>query len=261
MTQGQLAHPTADPSPALPMEPSEQPPVIQLRSEITVELVDHTADDAAVVRAARVSTAGEAAQYEGRSAADQRGLIGYLVRARHGSPFEHNSMTFLVHAPLFTVRHLMRHRTWSFNEESARYRDVAPVFYVPDETRFLRQEGKPGHYRYVPGSEADRKQLLSSTRRSYETAFEEYTRLLDTGISRELARMVLPVSTFSAVYATCNARSLMHFLGLRTHRADATYVSHPQREIEIVAERMEEEWSRLMPLTHEAFAAAGRVCP
>lgn len=238
-----------------------EPPRITLRSDIPVELIDSTASDLAVVKAARVSTAGEAADAERRDEGSTRGLIRYLMRSRHGSPFEHTSMTFLIQAPIFTVRHLMRHRTWSFNEESARYREVGAAFYVPDETRLLRQEGKPGDYRYVRGSVSDREQLLRSTTRAYQTAFEEYQQLLGSGIAREVARMVLPVSTYSVLYATCNARALMHFLSLRTHRPDAAYVSHPQREIEIVAEQMEAAWAQLMPVTHEAFTAFGRVSP
>ncbi|MFE6049916.1 FAD-dependent thymidylate synthase [Kitasatospora sp. NPDC056446] len=242
-------------------EPAGEAARPELRSDITVRVVDHSASDTAVLKAARVSTVGEAANREERSEEYTRGLIRYLMRSRHGSPFEHTSMTFLIDAPIFTVRHLMRHRTWSFNEESARYREVRPVFYVPDENRLLRQEGKPGHYRYVPGTAADREQLLLSTARAYGAAYTEYTRLLELGIAREIARLVLPVSTYSAVYATCNARALMHFLSLRTHRPDAVYVSHPQREIEVVAEQMEEAWSKLMPVTHEAFTAFGRVSP
>ncbi|MFD4543739.1 FAD-dependent thymidylate synthase [Streptomyces bauhiniae] len=234
---------------------------IELRSHISVELVDHTASDLGVVRAARVSTAGEEAHREERGDEYIGGLIRYLMRSRHGSPFEHNSMTFLIHAPIFTIRHMMRHRMWSFNEESARYKDLKNVFYVPDRDRALKQEGKPGHYRYVPGSEQDYELMSEATSEAYRSAFREYQRMLDAGISRELARMVLPVATFSTVYATCNARSLMHFLGLRTNREDATYVSHPQREIEIVAEQMEAEFTRLMPLTHEAFEKFGRVSP
>ncbi|MGF1428895.1 FAD-dependent thymidylate synthase [Kitasatospora sp. LaBMicrA B282] len=236
-------------------------PEIELRSTIGVELVDHTASDLAVVRAARVSTAGEQAHREERGDDYLAGLIRYLMRSRHGSPFEHNSLTFLVHAPIFTIRHMMRHRMWSFNEESARYKDLKNVFYVPDRDRALRQEGKPGHYQYVPGSDHDHELLSTSASASYRAAFREYQRMLDAGIARELARMVLPVATYSTVYATCNARSLMHFLGLRTNRADAAYVSHPQREIELVAEQMEQEFARLMPLTHAAFEEFGRVSP
>lgn len=236
-------------------------PEIELRSTITAELVDHTASDLAVVRAARVSTAGEEAHREERGDAYIAGLINYLMRSRHGSPFEHNSLTFLVHAPIFTIRHMMRHRMWSFNEESARYKDLKNVFYVPDRDRMLRQEGKPGHYQYVEGTEQDYELLSTSTSEAYRAAFREYQRLLDAGIARELARIVLPVATYSTVYATCNARSLMHFLALRTNRSDATYVSHPQREIELVAEQMENEFARLMPLTHASFEKCGRVSP
>ncbi|MCS0634262.1 FAD-dependent thymidylate synthase [Streptomyces sp. LP05-1] len=236
-------------------------PEIELRSHISVELVDHTASDLGVVRAARVSTAGEEAHREERGDEYIGGLIRYLMRSRHGSPFEHNSMTFLVHAPIFTIRHMMRHRMWSFNEESARYKDLESVFYVPDRDRALKQVGKPGHYQYVPGSEQDYELVSEATSQAYRAAFCEYQRMLDAGIARELARVVLPVATYSTVYATCNARSLMHFLGLRTNRADATYVSHPQREIELVAEQMEAQFARLMPLTHEAFEKFGRVSP
>ncbi len=236
-------------------------PEIELRSQITVELVDASASDIGVVRAARVSTAGERAHREERGDGYIEGLIGYLMRSRHGSPFEHNYMTFLINAPIFTIRHMMRHRTWSFNEESARYKDLESVFYVPDGERLLKQEGKPGHYRYVPGSEQDHELVTTAASTAYRVAFREYQKMLDAGIARELARTVLPVATYSTVYATCNARSLMHFLSLRTNRSDATYVSHPQREVEIVAEQMEAEFARLMPLTHRAYETHGRVSP
>ncbi|MFJ4677642.1 MULTISPECIES: FAD-dependent thymidylate synthase [Kitasatospora] len=236
-------------------------PGVELRSDISVELVDHRASDAGVVRAARVSTIGEDAQIEDKGEGYSAGLLNYLMKSRHGSPFEHNYMTFLITAPIFTVRHLMRHRTWSFNEESARYRELRPVFYVPDGERLLRQKGKPGHYQYVPGTDQDHEQILTSAHAVYAKAYEEYTAMLESGIAREIARMVLPVATYSSVYATCNSRGLMHFLSLRTNRADATYPSHPQREIELVAEQMEDAWKALMPVTHAAFETYGRVSP
>jgi len=234
---------------------------IELRSDITVKLVAHNADDIGVVRAARVSTVGEAAHREERGEAYVSGLINYLMRSRHGSPFEHNYMTFLISAPIFTVRHLMRHRTWSFNEESARYREMRPVFYVPDDRRLLRQEGKPGHYQYVAGDPRDREQVVKVARQVYGIAYKGYSQMLTAGIAREIARMVLPTATYSAVYATCNARSLMHFLSLRTNREDAAYPSAPQREIELIADQMEHEWRKLMPTTHAAFDSLGRVSP
>jgi thymidylate synthase (FAD) len=239
----------------------EQVEQIELSSDIKVELVDHAASDHSVVKAARVSTAGIDANNEELAGARIAGLIRYLMRCRHGSPFEHNYMAFLITAPIFTVRHLMRHRTWSFNEESARYHELRPRFYVPEAGRSLKQVGKPGHYEYVPGDEADYERLVRVARYAYGTAYSSYTELLNAGIARELARMVLPSATFSTVFATCNARSLMHFLSLRTNRPDAAYPSSPQREIEIVAEQMESEFARLMPVTHTAFESFGRVSP
>ncbi|MDH6135819.1 thymidylate synthase (FAD) [Kitasatospora sp. MAA4] len=236
-------------------------PGVELRSDITVELVDHSASDAGVVRAARVSTIGESAQLEDKGEGYSAGLINYLMKSRHGSPFEHNYLTFLITAPIFTVRHLMRHRTWSFNEESARYREIRPVFYVPDSDRLLRQEGKPGDYTYVAGAADDHEHVLTSAHSVYSKAYEEYSSMLEAGIAREIARMVLPVATYSSVYATCNSRALMHFLSLRTNRQDASYISHPQREIELVAEQMEAAWKELMPVTQAAFEAYGRVSP
>src|SRR5689334_6653052 len=189
-------------------------------------------------------------------------MINYLMRDRHGSPFEHSSMTFLVTAPIFVFREFHRHRVgWSYNEESGRYRELQPVFYVPGPDRDLQQVGKPGHYTFVPGTEEQRATVTEATATAYAAAHAAYRRMLEAGVAREVARTVLPVGTYSSMYATCNARSLMAFLSLRTRREDATFPSFPQREIELVAERMEEHFARLMPITHAAFVAYGRVSP
>jgi thymidylate synthase (FAD) len=177
------------------------------------------------------------------------------------SPFEHNSMTFYVQAPIFVFREMMRHRIASYNEESGRYRELRPVFYVPGPERKLVQEGKPGHYVFVDGTEEQYKITVEATQRSCEQAYEAYQEMLAAGIAREVARGVLPVATYSSMYVTVNARSLMNFLSLRTKREDSRFPSFPQREIEMVAEKMEAEWARLMPLVHEAFEANGRVAP
>jgi thymidylate synthase (FAD) len=236
---------------------------LRFRSDVTVELVKHSASDQDVLWAARVSTAGEKSLDElGKDPARSRGLINFLMRDRHGSPFEHNSMTFFVSAPIFVFREFHRHRVgWSYNEESGRYRELGSVFYVPGPERRLVQEGKPGAYRFVPGTDEQHKIVDEATRRAYTQAYEAYQEMLAAGVAREVARAVLPVGLFSSMYATCNARSLMHFLGLRTTREGSAFPSYPQREIEMVAERMEAEWARLMPLTYAAFNDNGRVAP
>ena len=183
------------------------------------------------------------------------------MRDRHGSPFEHNQFTFFVSAPIFVFREFHRHRTFSYNEESGRYRRLEPVFYVPGPDRKLVQEGKPGRYVFVDGTPEQHKLVDEATRRVCVEAYRAYLEMLEAGVAREVARGVLPVSTYSSMYATCNARALMHFLSLRTKREDSAFPSFPQREIEMVAERMEEFFARAMPLTHAAFERNGRVAP
>lgn len=390
----------------------------RFRSDVTVELVRHSASDTDVLWAARVSTAGEKSLAEiGKDPERSKGLINYLMRDRHGSPFEHNSMTFFISAPIFAFREFHRHRVgwcvagdtdvtletergdlrrtkiadlcqqwhqrslpsvhrhgvrcydettmlaartritdvyrsgvkpllrlvtaagkglrcsgdhailtpdgwrkadeltvgdavmsgsggggeqcrakpdplvsvaadgedmtydlavagpWhnflangivvhnSYNEESGRYRELRPVFYLPGQDRKLVQRGRPGKYEFAAGTAEQHAVVSKALEDSYRHSYAAYQELLTAGIAREVARAVLPVGLFSSMYATCNARSLMHFLGLRTRHEQAKVPSFPQREIEMIGERMEEEWARLMPLTHAAFNANGRVAP
>jgi thymidylate synthase ThyX len=149
----------------------------------------------------------------------------------------------------------------SYNEESGRYRELEPVFYVPDASRKLVQQGRPGKYEFVAGSSEQLKLAEGAMTESYRQAYAAYQEMLEAGVAREVARAVLPVGLYSSMYATCNARSLMHFLGLRTKHELARTPSFPQREIEMVAEQMEERWAELMPLTHAAFNKNGRVAP
>ncbi|MFF5189630.1 FAD-dependent thymidylate synthase [Streptomyces sp. NPDC000345] len=236
---------------------------IDLRSDVSVELVKHSAADSDVLFAARVSTVGEQSLDElNKDPERSKGLINYLMRDRHGSPFEHNSMTFFVSAPIFVFREFMRHRVgWSYNEESGRYRELQPVFYVPDASRKLVQQGRPGKYVFVEGTPEQHDLVSRAMEDSYRQSYRTYQEMLAQGVAREVARSVLPVGLFSSMYATCNARSLMHFLGLRTQHELAKVPSFPQREIEMVGERMEAEWAKLMPLTYAAFNANGRVAP
>ena len=246
----------------MPAEPDETLDAIQFRSDVTVELVKAAASDSDVLFAARVSTKGEQSLEDvGADAERSKGLINYLMRDRHGTPFEHNSMTFYVQAPIFVFREFMRHRIASYNEESGRYRQLRPVFYLPAPERKLIQQGKPGAYDFVDGTPEQHDVVVEATKRSCTEAYRSYLEMLDAGVAREVARGVLPVATYSSMYVTMNARSLMNFLSLRTKRPDSHFPSFPQREIEMVAEKMEDEWARLMPLTHAAFQANGRVSP
>lgn len=236
---------------------------MKFRDDVTVQLVRSAAADSDVIWAARVSTAGEQslealAQDPEKSA----GLINFLMRDRHGTPFEHNSMTFFISAPIFVFREFHRHRSgWSYNEESGRYRNLEPVFYVPGADRKLVQQGRPGRYEFVDGTPEQQTLVNERMEEAYRASYTAYQEMLEAGVAREVARAVLPVGLFSSMYATCNARSLMHFLSLRTKKENATVPSFPQREIEMVAEGMEAAWAELMPLTHAAFEKHGRVAP
>jgi thymidylate synthase (FAD) len=236
---------------------------VRFRSDVSVELIKHSAADSDVIWAARVSTAGEESAAELQKDPERsRGLINFLMRDRHGSPFEHSSMTFLITAPIFVFREFHRHRAgWSYNEESGRYRELAPVFYIPSATRKLVQQGRPGQYEYADGSPAQHELASDAMRDAYQHSYALYQEMLSGGIAREVARAVLPVGLYSSMYATCNARSLMHFLSLRTHHELATVPSFPQREIEMVSEGMEDQWGKLMPITLQAFNDQGRRAP
>jgi len=235
---------------------------VRYRSDVTVDLVKSSASDADVVFAARVSTQGERSRASiDADPAEASGLIRFLMRERHGSPFEHSVMTFYVAAPIFVWREHMRHRMSSYNEESGRYRVLEPVFYTPGPQRNLVQVGKPGAYEFVPGNPQQHEVVTEAVQQATAEAYAQYERMLEAGIARELARTVLPVSIYSSAYVTMHARALMNFLSLRRHTDDSHFPSYPQREIEMVAERYEELWAGLMPLTHAAFVANGRVAP
>lgn len=170
-------------------------------------------------------------------------------------------MTFFVSAPIFVFREFMRHRIASYNEESGRYRELSPVFYVPNKDRKLVQTGKTGHYVFVDGTAEQYETSVAAMKETYTVAYQNYKKMLDAGVAREVARAVLPVALYSSMYVTMNARALMNFLSLRTSREGSHFPSYPQREIEMVAEKMEEHFARLMPLTYAAFEKSGRVAP
>lgn len=231
---------------------------ITFRNDMTVELVDSMGGDDAVVRSARVSTTSDNRDFD--MGVREEGLINYLMRDRHGSPFEHNSFTFYIEAPIFVFREFMRHRMASYNEESGRYKELSPTFYVPSIERPLVQVGKPGAYTFESGDYAQVMTVQAEIMRTNDDAYLSYKRMLNMGIAREVARMVLPVNIYSSMYVTMNARSLMNFLSLRSLN-QGTYPSFPQEEIAMVADEMEAIFAEVMPITHGCFVENGRVAP
>lgn len=230
---------------------------IQYRSDFDVDYLYGSGDDLAVVRAARVSTKGK-----NEPAGDAPGLVNFLMANRHGTPFEHNSMTFYVKAPIMVFREFFRHRIgFSYNEESGRYKLLDPLFYLPPAHRPLVQVGKPGHYTFVPGTPAQHDIVCNQLKQSYKASYGAYESIMSADVAKEVARACLGVGIYSSAYVTCNARSLMSFLSLRTKAEDSLFKSYPQWEIEQVALQMEAVFAELFPVTHESFCKNGRVSP
>lgn len=235
---------------------------ITFTSDLTARVVQSYATDESVIAAARVSTVGpDSEQYLDTDPQEASGLINFLVKNRHGTPFEHNMITVLVEAPIAVFREWQRHRVQSFNEESGRYKVLAPKFYLPPTDRPLVQVGKPGHYEFVPGSVEQYATMRTHIRSVCTRAYNAYEDMLAAGIAKEVARGVLPVYTYSSMYATMNARSLMHFLSLRVKSDESTFKSFPMWEIDRCAQMVEAQFAELMPITYDAFVKNGRVAP
>jgi thymidylate synthase (FAD) len=208
------------------------------------------ADDLSVVNAARVSFA----RHKDTMDASDEGLIRFLLRERHGTPFEHNSFRFHIRCPIFVAREWFRHRIGSFNEFSMRYAKATDEFYVPAPEDVRTQVGKPGAYTF----ETVEPELAESTRETlesvYRTAYAAYEELVEAGIAREIARCVLPVGTYTEFFWTVNARALMNFVSLRAAET-------AQREIRQYAEAVESFLAEKMPVTYDAFVANDRTAP
>jgi len=215
-----------------------------------VRLDGALADDLSVVNGARVSFARRKAEMDDSDA----GLIRFLMRDRHGTPFEHNAFRFHIRCPIFVAREWFRHRVGSFNEFSMRYARATDDFYIPEPEDVRSQVGKPGAYSFEPVADELAEATREELRAVYETAFATYERLVEQGVARELARAVLPVGAYTEFFWTVNARSLMNFVSLRAAET-------AQREIRRYADACERFLAEAMPVTHGAFVAAGRVAP
>ena len=231
---------------------------MEFTSEINVELIQHMGSDEMIAAAARVSTGLDLHQYTEK---ETEGLIRYLMKNRHGSPFEHGSVTVRVEAPIFVFREWQRHRIASYNEVSGRYKKLDPKFYVYPDDRPLEQVGSGAHPKLAkPGGLLQtlvNGEIVGAARKSWRA----YEAMLEAGAATEVARAVLPVNIYSTMYVTMNPRGIMNFLALRVDHVDNTFSTKPQWEIQQAAVQVENIFKELYPLTWVNWHMNGRVAP
>lgn len=207
-----------------------------------VRLVDYMGDDAAIVQSARVSY-GKGT----KSVTEDRGLIRYLMRHRHTSPFEMVEFKFHVKLPIFVARQWIRHRTANVNEYSGRYSEMRDEFYVPEPGQIRPQSAVNKQGRAAEAMDKDKaEEIIEDYKKIQEILFDDYTNLLDTGLARELARINLPLSTYTEWYWKIDLHNLFHFLRLRLD-------VHAQYEIRVYGEVIADIIKQIVPLAYEAF--------
>lgn len=217
---------------------------LEFTSKLTADLIDSMGSDLSIIKAARVSTQTQPKD------GDEK-LISFLMKNKHASPFEHCTATFLIDAPIVVAREWHRHRTQSYNEVSGRYSELKPKFYIPGTARPLIQQGKPGAYEFVPGTDKQQDQTKNRLQTVAIVAWDEYQELLELGVAREIARLVLPVNIYTSWYATANLRNWLGFLNLRASEF-AMY------EIRTLAQQIEKTLKVLFPWTMAAWEQSGR---
>ncbi len=232
------------------------------KSDIDVEHVAHMGNDQMIANAAWVSTKGM--RETPSDPAKVKGLLKFLMQKRHGTPFECSSLCVRVHAPIKVWREWHRHRVgWSYNEESGRYKALDPIFWIPPRERpMIRPEGfKSSRPAFDFATDEEYEQTVEDLTRAYQVCYGSYEDMLENQVDRGLARDVLGVGIFSACYCTANPRSIMHFLELRTKRADAKRPSDPLWEIAYAANKLEVIFAEHWPLTHRLWNENGRQAP
>lgn len=223
-----------------------------------IDVLDHgfvrldaaEATDLSVVNGARVSFLQMKDQLDEKD----EGLIRFLIREKHASPFEHNFFRFHIRCPIAVAREWMRHRWSSFNEHSLRYSTAIDQFYVPEPPQVRSQTGKPGAYKFETMDSGVAEEVRKLMAEQYRTAWDTYQAMLEMGVARELARFVLPVGLYTEFYWSVNARALMNFISLRNAET-------AMWEIARYGEAVEEFFAACMPSTHKAFMEFGRVAP
>jgi thymidylate synthase (FAD) len=205
-----------------------------------VKLVDFCGSDQRIVQAARVSY-GDGT----KSVREDKGLIDYLMRNLHTSPFEQVSFTFHAKMPIFIARQVVRHRTAKLNEISGRYSIIQDEFYVPDESRMLKQssDNKQGSSLDLIDNPADHIEQMQNEHSFLYANYEDY---LESGMAKELARINLPLSTYTEWYWTIDAHNLFHFLKLRLD-------PHAQYEVRVFAQAKYDLIKPIVPYACESF--------
>lgn len=226
---------------------------MQVLDKGEIKLINFMGGDESVIAAARVSNG---VSYEDASKGPEKDqkLITYLVKHRHGSPFEHATFQFFVKAPLFVVREWQRHRMASYNEVSGRYTEFRPEFYVPAFWRVPGDTNKQGSRVPLDTEKHDDWHVgrILDVLATYRVSYNTYESLLKMGVAKEMARMVLPLATYTQFYWTVNARSLSNFCSLRS-------AEDAQWEIRQYSEAIEQVWAEKMPMTYKAWMENGRI--
>ncbi|MBW7849396.1 MAG: FAD-dependent thymidylate synthase [Rhodospirillales bacterium] len=218
-----------------------------------IRVIDYMGDDGAIVQAARVSYGRGTKKVQ-----EDKGLINYLMRHRHTTPFEMCEIKYHVKLPIFVARQWIRHRTANVNEYSARYSILDKEFYIPAPEHLAAQStvNRQGRGEVLEGEQAAR--VLDLLRGDAERCYDHYMHMLNenetglpldpgrSGLARELARMNLTLNTYTQWYWKTDLHNLMHFLSLRAE-------AHAQYEIRVYAEAMLDTLRRWVPLCHEAF--------
>ena len=207
-----------------------------------VRLVDYMGSDSRIVQAARVSY-GEGT----KAVREDKALIDYLMRHRHTSPFEMITFLFHIKLPIFVARQWVRHRTASLNEISGRYSVMQDEFYLPDNTevRYQSNSNKQGRGDETLPEESAR-EVVDTLQQEQASTYQNYEKLLESGLARELARINLPLSLYTEMYWQMNLHNLFHFLKLRLD-------DHAQYEIRAYAQTIANIVKVATPMAYEAF--------
>lgn len=216
----------------------------------SIELVDSMGSDLHIVNAARQSF-GQASEEIGEK---EEGLINFLMRERHGTPFEMVQFMFQVKCPIFVAREWFRHRIGSFNEYSGRYTKMMEDYYVPAQPQMRTQVGKPGNYSFEPMDEEIAEHCQTEINNACVDAWTRYNGLLHNGVAKEVARGVLPVNWYTSFTWSVNFRALMNFISLRSAEQAMWEIRQYSKAIELLIKPV-------VPVASAAFDRNGKICP